>query len=82
MKQFAVALAIIAGIMFAGFHPLPADASTGRQWAPCANDEFVPGIKCVWDARHMGNGSGRSFFTNAEGVHFISHARAHRMLHR
>jgi len=38
---------------------------------------------CVWDARHTGNGLGRSFWTDHAGnVHYVSHARAHRMLHR
>lgn len=59
--------------------PLEAAHSVGRTWNACVTDEVVPGVKCVWDAKHQGNGEGRSYFVNAKGQHFISHARAHRM---
>ena len=37
---------------------------------------------CVWDARHRGNGLGRSFAVDRRGgVHVVSHRTAHRALH-
>ncbi len=37
---------------------------------------------CVWDARHRGNGQGRSVIIDRRGrAHNISHATAHRSLH-
>ena len=37
---------------------------------------------CVWDARHMGNGSGKSFIRKASGrVEYVGHRRAHRLSH-
>jgi hypothetical protein len=58
--------------------------TTRPHWATCATDEGVEAQnrKCVWDALHQGNGEGRSFFVNADGLHFVSHARAHDMIHR
>lgn len=52
--------------------------------APCASDEWqtLPGQACVWDARHMGDGLGRSFKVRADGnVYYITHKRAHRLLY-
>lgn len=38
---------------------------------------------CVWDARHNGDGVGRSFWTDKRGnVHYVSHTRAHAMVTR
>jgi hypothetical protein len=39
-------------------------------------------INCVWDAKHEGNGKGHSFWVGKAGkVHFISHLRAHTLIH-
>jgi hypothetical protein len=47
---------------------------------PCRFDEAA-GPRCVWDARHMGNGGGRSFINSGdETVKYIRHARAHRLM--
>ena len=46
---------------------------------PC---KFEDSRFCVWDARHMGNGQGRSFAADRRGgVHYITHRTAHRALH-
>lgn len=46
----------------------------------CATDE-AEGVSCVWDARHLGNGTGSSFRIDADAnVYEISHLRAHRLL--
>lgn len=51
-----------------------------KDWTPCANDEVQP-TRCVWDARHNGNGSGHSYIQTRRGVIiFVKHAHAHRLL--
>lgn len=51
-----------------------------RYWPPCPSEDRKDVMqKCVWDAVHQGDGEGRSFFVNLHGVHYVSHARAHRM---
>lgn len=45
---------------------------------PCLAEDSV---NCVWDARHMGNGKGRSFYVKKNGKRvYVTHRRAHRML--
>lgn len=45
---------------------------------PCLTEDSV---NCVWDARHMGNGKGRSFYVKKNGKKvFVTHRRAHHML--
>ena len=54
----------------------PAHGGTMRA---CPNDS--DSRNCVWDARHMGNGSGHSYVATRTGkITYISHARAHRLL--
>ena len=68
-------LTLIAVIWLA---PAPAHAGNAR---PCRNDEPVGG-PCVWDARHQGNGTGKSFRVTRSGtVIFLTHREAHRALH-
>lgn len=39
------------------------------------------GTWCVWDARHMGNGIGRSFWTDHnDRVHYVTHREAHGLI--
>lgn len=70
-----------------------ADTFTNSDYAggtrqPC---EFEDSTDCVWDARHMGNGVGRSFVVREyrsgpfdlfalTTVTYVSHARAHCLL--
>lgn len=55
----------------------PAEAK-GLPTSPC---EYEDSRSCVWDAKHMGNGQGRSFWTGKAGkVHYISHTKAHRLI--
>lgn len=52
--------------------------SDGGTRVPC---EYEDSTGCVWDARHMGNGIGRSFVVRPSGrLVFVSHARAHYLL--
>jgi hypothetical protein len=55
------------------------DALPRTEWMPCG---FEDETNCVWDARHRGNGEGRSFFTDKRGtVHYLPHVVAHALLH-
>lgn len=51
------------------------------QFEACETDEAEVWVApCVWDARHQGNGIGKSFRTRQDGtVKFIKHHRAHRL---
>ena len=57
----------------------PAAAAT--TWRPCKTESDH---HCVFDAKHIGNGQGRSFvaYGKHEPVLYVSHRQAHRMLHR
>lgn len=50
----------------------------------CKNENGSGQRLCVWDAKHMGNGSGKSLLNigGEDGYHFvISHRTAHRLTH-
>lgn len=50
----------------------------GDNYRPCRTEDSTG---CVWDARHMGNGEGRSFFTNRNGrITYLPHRLAHDLL--
>lgn len=70
----------LASAVMVGTLSTSADAAP-RQWSPCKYEDQA--TRCVWDAKHMGNGEGRSFVVRKGGkVQYVSHARAHRMLAR
>lgn len=51
-----------------------------KDWKPCLNDEPQP-TRCVWDAKHNGNGSGHSYLQTKRGVViFMRHHDAHLLL--
>jgi hypothetical protein len=59
----------------------PAAAVTDK-WRPCEYEDGSSQRRCVWDARHMGNGVGRSLIifrggTARERIVYISHRKAH-----
>lgn len=65
--------------------PLDSDCSTPartrRDWKPCHHEDST--TRCIWDARHRGNGEGRSFKITRHGCHkWVSHRKAHRLLAR
>lgn len=69
MIHTLAALIIAAGVP--SVHQLPVDR-------PC---KFEDSRNCVWDARHMGKGQGKSFVVTRKGkVIKVSHRLAHRML--
>lgn len=83
LAAVAVAATLAAGIAVAGAPE--ADAAT-REPAiyMCPSDEGeAPAavLPCVWDAKHRGNGIGRSFIIRRDGVVFhVTHQRAHRLM--
>lgn len=75
----AIVAAIVAATAVAGIVAAPAHASDyGMHWQACQEGTDVPGIRCVWDARHMGNGIGHSYLIRRDGsLHYITHRKAH-----
>lgn len=51
-------------------------------WKPCPTEDAT--TRCVWDARHMGNGKGDSFVVTRRDGHavrtVVSHSKAHYLL--
>ena len=72
---------VVAGLVVTFLVVSPAAATSaadGGTRVPCAYEDST---NCVWDARHMGNGIGRSFVVRPSGrVVYVSHARAHFLL--
>jgi hypothetical protein len=80
-KTVTTALAVAA---FAVTPVAPAHADPAGSARPCVTDEAGEGqpvVPCVWDARHRGNGKGRSFKVRADRtLVYVTHYRAHRLL--
>ena len=91
-RVMAVARAIVAvGAMMsavvAGTGVAVAGGGGGVEWRQCRNEDGSGQRRCVWDARHAGNGVGDSFKvyrggTKHERVVYLSHRRAHALLAR
>lgn len=86
MRNALAAAAIVASLFTAAGHS-PADAAPeDRTWRPCQYEDGSSQRRCVWDARHMGNGYGQSLIIRRGGTDTatyreVSHRRAHRLLH-
>lgn len=70
---------IIIAAIFALFAPAPHSVPA------CEFEDGSGQAKCIWDARHMGNGEGNSLIIRNGGTDeaqykVISHRRAHRLL--
>jgi hypothetical protein len=79
MKKTMLAAGALIAVMVA--HDAGAALATNEidRTPPCENEDG-PG-RCVWDARHMGNGLGHSLVWRNDGTKiFISHRRAHRLM--
>ena len=84
LTTLAVAATLALGVSSA---TLPAQASTkGHPNGPvqrCTNDDGSKPVgvtHCIWDAKHQGNGEGRSFrHTKAGNIKYITHRKAHRL---
>lgn len=78
----SIVTALIAALLFSST-PVPADAvfPRGLPWAP--SEDACYSYRCVWDAKHQGNGDGQSLLITRFGDTFlmkpISHRRAHRL---
>ena len=56
-----------------------AGASGRTEYMPCAYEDSN---NCVWDAKHMGNGTGQSYFAGVDGkVYPLPHHIAHHLLY-
>jgi uncharacterized membrane-anchored protein len=60
---------------------------TADRMPRCVAEDGSGQARCVWDARHMGNGEGRSVVirkggTDAMTVTVVTHKRAHRLAWR
>lgn len=75
-----LALALLAPVAAAD---APASSSVAGV-APCRFEDGSGQARCVWDARHRGNGIGRSLIVTRVGDRetfvYVSHARAHRLV--
>lgn len=71
-----LAAAAVAVIAVAGLSASAHGASTGRtEYMPCGQEGDN---NCVWDAKTMGNGVGRSYFVGRDGrVWYLPHHVAH-----
>lgn len=75
--KIKTALALAALVVIAPTTAV-AQGSGPEPYAPC---EYEDSNGCVWDARHMGNGLGRSFLATRTGkTIFIPHRAAHLLL--
>lgn len=69
---------ILATLLTAGLLTMPATAHAVPH-KPCKHEDSTG---CVWDARHMGNGAGKSFIARRDGtITYVTHRRAHRLIH-
>lgn len=80
--------ATLGGAYVAGTQSSPLDTlemvSTDSNMRHCRYDDGSGPLPCVWDARHMGNGQGKSFIARrSKGddprIFIIRHRRAHRL---
>ena len=68
----------LGALMIAATEKAEAAPAPRVEFMPCPNDEGDGNSNCVWDAKHLGNGEGHSFFVNRQGVttripHHIAH---------
>lgn len=93
MKNYLIALSLLAGLAFVGggIEPEPGHAAT-VQLKPCpTEDTGLAHTRCVWDARHRTNGQGRSFIRRSDlwvakhgeagSIRYVSHTKAHALTH-
>lgn len=83
MRKF-IATIIATFTLFGGMVLTAGEADAHRdvpRKARACKYEDAPKGNCVWDARHRGNGIGRSFYVDKRGKQtFITHRKAHRMV--
>lgn len=83
LAAMVLAVAVVAAPASAGSNDSPPDTvfPRGLPWAPSEGECYS--YRCVWDAKHQGNGEGQSMLlTRWQGGYIaqpISHERAHRL---
>lgn len=88
----ALATAALTATLTLTAAPAPADPPrafqpTPRAFQPCKYEDGSGQVRCVWDAVHMGNGTGQSALIRRGGTDDarytdVTHRRAHRVLTR
>jgi len=79
MKHAYIALATLMGVFFLTAIPTAHASAPRTEFMPCGYEDSV---NCVWDAKHMGNGEGKSFFTKENGKSVrIPHSIAHFLIY-
>jgi hypothetical protein len=69
--------AVVAAVLTVALMAAPAQA---HRMAHCHSDDGSGPRPCVWDARHMGDGEGRSFVKRIGGrIDYVGHRRAHHL---
>lgn len=56
-------------------------AKIDKGYPPCLAEDGSTQRSCVWDARHRGNGEGRSFVKVGKRYTTVPHAWAHQAVH-
>lgn len=86
MKKIMIALALMIALLmlptaFSLARPSsPASAASANTLPACKNDDGSASARiCVWDARHQGDGRGKSFIKVGSRFTTISHRTAHRL---
>lgn len=83
MKVLTTAAFILAGFVLA--LPDTATAHHDRDWQHCIAEDGSGQKRCIWDAKHSGNGEGHSVMIRRGGTDsatytLISHKRAKHLL--
>lgn len=79
---------VAAAVLVATSATIPAEAAVRYPYGiqPCQSDDGLIGTdqRCVWDARHMGNGLGSSYISRGEAkpVKRIGHRWSHMLIRR
>lgn len=60
---------------------LPTEQASAGRHSIATVCKYEDSRNCVWDAKHRGNGKGRSFINRNGKVTFISHRAAHALTH-
>lgn len=77
MKKLALTLAGLAVVAAAA--PAVSASGSRTEYMPCAQEDSN---NCVWDAKHQGNGIGRSYFVGRDGkVYPLPHHIAHALIY-
>jgi hypothetical protein len=78
-KRIAIATVALSASLGSLTPVVFAHAEGRTEYMPCDQEDSV---NCVWDAKHMGNGTGKSFFVGENGrVWYLPHHIAHYLIY-